>query len=102
MMFNSRGFKAAADLKGAQLEESLLKASQVPPPQQCLFPRPARLPASMRAARACRTDHPVSCRAGRLSRSCGCGAQGGKLPIVCDTSPCLSTLKAGLQTQDLK
>lgn len=32
MMFNSRGFKAAADVKAAQLEESLLKASQVLPP----------------------------------------------------------------------
>lgn len=30
------------------------------------------------------------------------GVQGGKLPIVCDTSPCLSTLKAGMQTKDLK
>ncbi len=30
MLFNSRGFKAAADLKGAQLEQALLKASQVP------------------------------------------------------------------------
>ncbi len=29
-------------------------------------------------------------------------SQGGKLPIVCDTSPCLSTLKASLTSPDLK
>ncbi len=56
----------------------------------------------MRMLRAHRTDQQASCRAGRLSRGGFCRVQGGKLPIVCDTSPCLSTLKAGLQTQDLK
>lgn len=29
-------------------------------------------------------------------------SQGGKLPIVCDTSPCLSTLKGALTSPDLK
>jgi hypothetical protein len=29
-------------------------------------------------------------------------SDGGKIPIVCDTSPCLSTLKGALQTPDLK
>lgn len=29
-------------------------------------------------------------------------SDGGKLPIVCDTSPCLSTLKGALQGSDLK
>ena len=48
-MFNSRGFKDAAAKKGAELEASLLKASE-----------------------------------------------NGKWPIVCDTSPCLSQIKAGL------
>lgn len=55
MLFNSRGFKAAAESKGADLEEALLEASQ-----------------------------------------------GGKLPIVCDTSPCLSTIKDSLSSSELK
>ncbi|KAI3429690.1 hypothetical protein D9Q98_005775 [Chlorella vulgaris] len=55
MMFNSRGFKDAAAKKGAELEASLLKASE-----------------------------------------------GGKWPIVCDTSPCLSQIKAGLSDPALR
>jgi D-lactate dehydrogenase len=55
MMFNSRGFKPAAEKKGAELEAALMKASE-----------------------------------------------NGKYPIVCDTSPCLSQIKAGLNAPDLK
>ena len=54
-MFNSRGFKDAAAVKGSELEESLMEASQ-----------------------------------------------GGKLPIVMDTSPCLATLKGSLSTSALR
>lgn len=55
MMFNSRGFKDAAALKGGELEESLLEASQ-----------------------------------------------GGKLPIVIDTSPCLAQIKGSLSNSQLR
>lgn len=55
MLFDSRGFKDAAEVKGAELEASLLAASQ-----------------------------------------------GGKIPIVCDTSPCLSQIKNGLSDGKLK
>lgn len=55
MMFNSRGFKDAAAVKGSELEESLMEASQ-----------------------------------------------GGKLPIVMDTSPCLAQLKGSLSTSALR
>ncbi|KAL6754380.1 glycolate dehydrogenase [Haematococcus lacustris] len=55
MMFNSRGFKAAAASKGAELEQALLEASQ-----------------------------------------------GGKLPIVIDTSPCLSQVKASISEPSLR
>ena len=55
MMFNSRGFNEAAVKKGAELERSLLAASE-----------------------------------------------GGKWPIVCDTSPCLSQIKSSLADPALK
>ena len=55
MMFNSRGFKDAAAMKGAEMEESLLEASQ-----------------------------------------------GGKLPIVVDTSPCLAQIKGSLANSALR
>lgn len=54
MMFNTRGFEAAARTKMAELEAALLEASE-----------------------------------------------GGKYPIVCDTSPCLSTIKGGLSDSKL-
>ncbi len=55
MLFNSRGFKDAAAVKGDDLEQSLVAASQ-----------------------------------------------GGKIPIVCDTSPCLSQIKGSLSDSRLK
>lgn len=55
MMFNSRGFKGAAEKKGAELEAALMRASE-----------------------------------------------NGKYPIVCDTSPCLSQIKAGLNDPSLR
>ncbi|KAK9807175.1 hypothetical protein WJX73_004038 [Symbiochloris irregularis] len=55
MLFNSRGFKAAAKAKGGELEDELVRVSQ-----------------------------------------------GGKIPIVCDTSPCLATIKDGLKDPSLK
>jgi hypothetical protein len=55
MLFNSRGFKDAAAVKGDELEASLVAASQ-----------------------------------------------GGKIPIVCDTSPCLSQIKGSLSDSRLK
>lgn len=55
MLFNSRGFKAAASHKGSDLEAELVRASK-----------------------------------------------GGKIPIVCDTSPCLQTIKGQLQDPSLK
>ena len=55
MLFNSRGFKDAAAVKGDDLEASLVAASQ-----------------------------------------------GGKIPIVCDTSPCLSQIKGSLSDSRLK
>lgn len=55
MMFNSRGFAPAAASKMAELEASLLEASE-----------------------------------------------GGKIPIVCDTSPCLSQIKASLSQPSLR
>jgi D-lactate dehydrogenase len=41
-------------------------------------------------------------KAGELEESLIKASQGGKLPIVCDTSPCLSTLKGALTSPDLK
>jgi len=55
MMFNSRGLKDAAALKGAQLEAALMEASE-----------------------------------------------GGKIPICCDTSPCLSQIKASISEPGLR
>jgi D-lactate dehydrogenase len=55
MMFNSRGFKDAANAKCSELEASLLEASQ-----------------------------------------------GGKIPIVMDTSPCLMQVKQSLSSPDLR
>ena len=55
MLFNSRGFAPAAASKMADLEASLLEASE-----------------------------------------------GGKLPIVCDTSPCLMQIKTSLSTPALR
>jgi hypothetical protein len=55
MMFSSRGFAPAAATKMAELEKSLLDASE-----------------------------------------------GGKLPIVCDTSPCLFQIKTSLSTPALR
>lgn len=55
MLFNSRGFEEAATVMGADLEASLLAASQ-----------------------------------------------GGKIPIVCDTSPCLSQIKGALSDNKLR
>jgi hypothetical protein len=54
MLFNSRGFKDAAAAKGAELEASLVAASE-----------------------------------------------GGKLPIVLDTSPCLALVKASIRAPAL-
>lgn len=55
MLFNSRGFKATASVKGRELEEALMIASE-----------------------------------------------GGKLPIVVDTSPCLSQIKEQLSNPALR
>lgn len=55
MLFNSRGFKDAAAAKGAELEASLVAASE-----------------------------------------------GGKLPIVLDTSPCLAQVKASISEPALR
>ena len=55
MLFNSRGFKTAADQKGQELESELVRVSQ-----------------------------------------------GGKIPIVCDTSPCLAQIKGQLKDSSLK
>lgn len=55
MMFNTRGFKAAAESKLAEVEKALAEASE-----------------------------------------------DGKYPIVCDTSPCLSTIKGGLSDSKLQ
>jgi D-lactate dehydrogenase len=55
MMFGSKGYKAAAGLKMAELEEKLKVASD-----------------------------------------------NGRIPIVTDTSPCLSTIKSGLSDGALK
>uniref|UniRef100_A0A7S0X8B5 D-lactate dehydrogenase (cytochrome) n=1 Tax=Mantoniella antarctica TaxID=81844 RepID=A0A7S0X8B5_9CHLO len=55
MLFNSRGFKATASVKGGELEEALMIASE-----------------------------------------------GGKLPIVVDTSPCLAQIKEQLQNPALR
>ena len=55
MLFNSRGFKATASMKGGELEEALMEASE-----------------------------------------------GGKLPIVVDTSPCLAQIKEQLSNPALR
>jgi D-lactate dehydrogenase len=55
MMFNTRGLKDAAAMKGAQLEAALMEASE-----------------------------------------------GGKIPICCDTSPCLSQIKASISEPGLR
>ena len=55
MLFNSRGFTAAAATKGADLEQALLEASE-----------------------------------------------NGKIPIVCDTSPCLAQIKTSLSQPALR
>ena len=55
MLFNSRGFAPAAAAKMAELEQSLMEASE-----------------------------------------------GGKIPIVCDTSPCLAQIKSSLSEPSLR
>ncbi|KAK9818314.1 hypothetical protein WJX72_010431 [[Myrmecia] bisecta] len=55
MLFNSRGFKEAAEVKGMELQEALVKASD-----------------------------------------------NGRIPIVCDTSPCLAQIKGQLTEPSLK
>jgi D-lactate dehydrogenase len=75
MMFNSRGLKDAAAKKGS------VRTLRVAPSLACHGPMHATRRATPRS------------RSQELEAALMEASEGGKIPIVCDTSPCLSQIK---------
>ena len=94
MMFNSRGFKDAAATKGASLEQVGRTEREVV--GGCAGLRCA-VPAYL-FVNAHHSPRPPACRPQSLLKA----SEGGKYPIVMDTSPCLSQVKAGLSDPALR
>ena len=110
MMFNSRGFKDAAAKKGAELEAALLKASEN---GGRLAGVGATWAAGWRAGgRRRRRRQALALASPQASAHASLPAHppppthpslgAGKWPIVCDTSPCLAQVKAGLSDPALR